>query len=224
MGVFGRQLDLTPIIPPINNAVLNTYLRMPQLNDDLPQTQAGNRSEWRAWLAENHLIATGVWLVYFKKTSGESYLSYDEMVEEALCFGWVDSKPGTVDASRSMLYFSPRNPKSNWSRPNKERIERLIAAGKMAPKGLEMVELAKKSGTWVALDGVENLEIPDDLQAALNALPKANEYFMAFPRSVKRGILEWIQSAKTPETRLKRIQETASLADSNIRANQYIKK
>jgi uncharacterized protein YdeI (YjbR/CyaY-like superfamily) len=182
------------------------------------------RAAWRAWLAENHQKSKGVWLVYNKKSSGKPHVSYDDGVEEALCFGWVDSKPGTVDAERSKLYYSPRNPKSNWSRPNKIRIEKLTAAGQMTEAGTKMVEIAQKTGTWTALDGVEDLIVPDDLAVALKALPMAEENFTAFPRSVKRGILEWLVNAKTAETRQKRINETATLAAQNIRANQYVKK
>jgi uncharacterized protein YdeI (YjbR/CyaY-like superfamily) len=197
---------------------------MPLLTEDMPQVHAASRSEWRLWLIDNHLQSKGVWLIFYKKSSGKPFISYDEMVEEALCFGWVDSTSGTVDAERSMLYFAPRNPKSNWSGLNKARIERLSAQGLMYPKGQEMVELARRSGTWNALDGVEKLEIPDDLQAALKALPHADTYFKAFPKSTIRGILEWILNAKTEATRQKRIQETATLAEQNVRANQFVKK
>jgi uncharacterized protein YdeI (YjbR/CyaY-like superfamily) len=182
---------------------------------------AETRADWRQWLEENHQTASGVWLVFNKKSSGKPHVSYEEGVEEALCFGWIDSKGGLVDNERSKLYYAPRNPKSNWSRPNKERIERLTAAGLMREAGLKMVEIAQKTGTWTALDEVENLVIPDDLQAELNKWPAAMAYFLAFPRSAKRGILEWILNAKTPETRQKRIAETARLANENIRANQY---
>lgn len=188
------------------------------------QFLAHDRAEWRAWLAENHRTATGVWLVFYKKSSGKPHLSYEEAVEEALCFGWIDSKPGKLDDERSMQYYSPRKPKSNWSKINKERIERLTGAGLMTENGLKMVELAKQTGTWTALDEVEELIVPPDLQAELEAQPPAAMHFVAFPRSVKRGILEWIMNAKTPETRQKRIAETVRLAAENIRANQYVKK
>jgi uncharacterized protein YdeI (YjbR/CyaY-like superfamily) len=182
---------------------------------------AETRADWRQWLEENHRTASGVWLVFNKKTSGKPHVSYEEGVEEALCFGWIDSKGGLVDAERSKLYYAPRNPKSNWSRPNKERVARLTAAGLMREAGFKMVEIAQKTGTWTALDEVENLVIPDDLRAALEAWPTAAAHFEAFPRSAKRGILEWILNAKTPETRQKRLEETARLANDNIRANQY---
>ena len=142
-------------------------------------------------------------------------------MEEALCFGWIDSKPAKLDDERSMLWFAPRKAKTNWSKLNKDRVEKMIKAGLMAPAGLAKVEAAKKDGSWNALDGVEALEIPPDLAKALSKNKTAKEYFEAFPRSVKRGILEWILNAKRPETRAKRIEETVSLAEKNIRANQW---
>jgi uncharacterized protein YdeI (YjbR/CyaY-like superfamily) len=185
---------------------------------------AHNRTEWRNWLAENHQTSKGVWLYFYKKNSGKPALSYDEAVEEALCFGWIDSKPGIVNAEMGKRYHSPRQAKSHWSKLNKERIEKLTADGQIMEAGQKMIDLAKKTGTWTALDGVSNLEIPEDLQTALNTFEKAEQYFTAFSPSVKKGILEWILNAKTPETRNKRIMETASLANDNIKANQYVKK
>jgi uncharacterized protein YdeI (YjbR/CyaY-like superfamily) len=180
-----------------------------------------NRAEWRAWLEQHHGRAQGVWLVTYKKAAGKPRLEYEEMVEEALCFGWVDSKGGKLDGERTMLYFAPRKAGSGWSRPNKERVERLTAAGLMAPAGLAKVEAAKVDGSWAALDAVEALEIPPDLARALDAHPDARRHFEAFPRSAKRGILEWIANAKRPETRAARVEETARLAAQNIRANQW---
>lgn len=180
-----------------------------------------SRAEWRRWLEKNHTRKEGVWFISFKKETGMPRVTYEESVEEALCFGWVDSKPAKLDNERSMLWFAPRKEKSNWSKPNKERVERLIKQGLMTPAGLAKIELAKKNGTWTALDGVENLEIPPDLANALSKNKTAKEYFDAFPRSVKRGILEWILNAKKPETRAKRIEETVAQAEKNIRANQW---
>lgn len=181
------------------------------------------RAEWRAWLAENHTRAEGIWLVSYKKATGKPRFEYDEAVEEALCFGWIDSKGNKLDEERSLLWFAPRKAKTGWSKPNKERVEKLLAAGLLAPAGLAKVEAAKADGTWTALDSIEALEIPPDLAAALAAYPTATAYFDAFPRSAKRGILEWISTAKTPQTRAKRIEETSRLAAENQRANQWRK-
>lgn len=180
-----------------------------------------SRAEWRRWLTKHHKQERGVWLVSFKKDTGKPRVEYDEAVEEALCFGWVDSKPGTLDDQRSRLYFSPRKPGSGWSRKNKERVENLIAAGLMMPAGLAKVDEAKRDGSWSRLDAVEALEIPEDLAKALAAEVNARMYFDAFPRTVKRSILEWIANAKKPETRAKRVLETARLASENKRANQW---
>jgi uncharacterized protein YdeI (YjbR/CyaY-like superfamily) len=182
---------------------------------------AETRAQWRAWLEANHASASGVWLVFNKKSSGLPHVSYEEGVEEALCFGWVDSKGGKVDEVRSSLYYAPRNPKSGWSRPNKERVARLLEAGLMTEAGLAKIETAKQNGSWTLLDAVENLEIPADLDIALKAVPLATENFVAFPRSARRGILEWIAQAKRPETRAVRIAETARLAALGKRANQW---
>jgi len=162
-----------------------------------------------------------VWLVTWKKDSGGPYLPYDDIVEEALAFGWVDSLPRKLDDRRSMLLVTPRKPASNWSRVNKERVERLTAAGLMAPAGQAVVDAAKASGTWTALDDVENLVEPDDLRAALDADPQARRQWDAFPRSARRGILEWLLNARTAPTRAKRLEEIARLASRGERANQW---
>lgn len=182
---------------------------------------ATTRSEWRRWLAANHARSTGVWLISWKAATGRPRLSYDEAVEEALCFGWVDSRPRKLDETRSMLYFSPRRDGSGWSRVNKQRIARLEKAGLMRAAGTAKVEAAKRDGSWSRLDAVEALRIPADLEAAFRAYPDAAANFDAFPRSVKRGILEWIATAKKPETRARRIEETAKRAHMNERANQW---
>jgi uncharacterized protein YdeI (YjbR/CyaY-like superfamily) len=172
-------------------------------------------------LEKNHARQGGIWLVTFKKHCGDKYVPYDDVVEEALCFGWIDSVTRKLDEDRTMLWLSPRKPGSGWSKLNKERVEKTIAAGLMTPAGLEKIEAAKQEGSWHALDAIEALEIPPDLEAALASYPSARQNFDAFPRSVKRGILEWIATAKRPQTRAKRVEETARLAEDNIRANQW---
>jgi uncharacterized protein YdeI (YjbR/CyaY-like superfamily) len=176
---------------------------------------------WRAWLEDNHGRAAGVWLVTWRAHTGRTRVSYDEAVEQALCFGWVDSRPRALDADRTMLWFSPRKRGSGWSRPNKERVQRLLAAGRVAPAGLAVLEAAKADGSWTMLDAVEDLVVPDDLAAALDARPGAREQWEAFPRSVRRGILEWIVQAKRAPTREKRVTETADKAAAGERANQW---
>lgn len=186
-----------------------------------PSIHPLSREAWRVWLCDNHHRTTGVWLVSFKKGTGKPRFDYDAAVEEALCFGWIDSKPNKLDAERTLLWFAPRKPGTGWSRPNKLRIEKMVAAGRMAEAGLRKVEQAQRDGSWTRLDAVEDLQIPDDLERALQKLPPAMENFAAFPRSAKRGILEWIANAKTAETRARRVGETARLASQNERANQW---
>jgi uncharacterized protein YdeI (YjbR/CyaY-like superfamily) len=181
------------------------------------------RSEWRAWLAANHTRSEGVWLITYKKATGRPRVEYDEAVEEALCYGWIDSKPNRLDDERSLLWFAPRQPGTGWSRANKGRVERMIAAGLIAPAGLAKIEAAKADGSWYALDAVEALEIPADLDQALVANAAARGCWDAFPRSVKRGILEWIANARRPQTRSRRVKETVEMAAENRRANQWRK-
>lgn len=180
-----------------------------------------NRDEWRAWLEQNHARPDGVWFVSYKKATGKPRVEYVDAVEEALCFGWIDSKAGTVDDERSMLWMSPRKPGTGWARTNKERVERLMADGRMAPPGLAKIEAAKQDGSWTALDAVEALEMPAELEQALAAYPDAARHFAAFPPSARKAILQWIASAKRPETRAARIDEAARLANENVRANQW---
>jgi uncharacterized protein YdeI (YjbR/CyaY-like superfamily) len=185
---------------------------------------ADSKQSFRNWLIENHDKEQNVWLIIYKKDSGTPSITYDQAVDEALCFGWVDSSIKKNDEFSFYQYFARRNPKSNWSRVNKLKIERLMQEGLMAEAGLKMIAIAKESGTWTALDDVENLISPPDLQVELDKNPLAAEYFTLFPRSVKRGILEWLLNAKQPETRAKRINEIISKAEQNERANQYVKK
>ncbi|MEM9905094.1 MAG: YdeI/OmpD-associated family protein [Cyanobacteria bacterium P01_D01_bin.44] len=187
---------------------------------DFPKVEVTSRQQWRDWLTENHVRTESIWLVTHKKAAGARHLPYNDIVEEALCFGWVDSLPRTLDAERTMLLLSPRKPKSAWSKLNKDRVAKMLAAGLMHPAGLKKIEQAKQNGAWSFLDDVEALIVPGDLQATLDSYPHAAEHFENFPRSTKRGILEWIKMAKREATRAKRIAETARLAEENIRANQ----
>ena len=188
---------------------------------DVTSVHPKTRAEWRAWLERNHASAKGAWFVYYRKGTGKPQVSVSAAVEEALCFGWIDSVQRRLDAERTMLRFSPRKPKSGWSKVNKERIARLIASGVMTPAGLEKVEAAKRDGSWSALDAVERLEIPPDLEKALAANPKAKRHFDAFPQSSRKIILTWITHAKRPDTRAKRVAETVRQAAKNLKANHY---
>jgi uncharacterized protein YdeI (YjbR/CyaY-like superfamily) len=180
---------------------------------------AKNRDEWRDWLAKNHATTTGIWLIMVKKDSGKPCVAYDESVEEALCFGWIDSHKRGIDAEKSIQLFTPRKPKSMWSASNKQRVERLIADGLMTPAGLEKIEQAKQNGAWTQYDEAESLTIPADLASALATNETARVNFEAFSNSSRKLILRWIYSAKRPETRANRIEETVTMAAQNIKAH-----
>jgi uncharacterized protein YdeI (YjbR/CyaY-like superfamily) len=185
-------------------------------DDLLVETRAG----WRAWLSEHHRDAEGVWVVTWRRGEGP-VVSYDDLVEEALCFGWIDSRGGRREGGRTALLMTPRRARSAWSARNKQRVARLASAGLLHSSGEAAVAAAKESGTWTALDAVERLEVPDDLALALAQRPPGREHWDAFPRSVRRAILEWVTSAKRPDTRVRRVDETARLAQQNLRAHQW---
>lgn len=180
--------------------------------------------DWRSWLEEHHSSASAVWLIIYHKSSRIPSVYYDEAVEQALCFGWIDSVPNKRDETSYYLYFAQRKPKSLWSKINKDRVEKLIKLGQMHRAGLELVTRAKEMGTWNALDTVDALHIPNEMAQLFQKNPLAKQHFEAFPPSIRRGILEWILQAKSDETRLNRIMTTVTLAEQNIRANQYTKK
>ena len=186
--------------------------------ENAEKVEVKNRKDLRNWLLKNHPRTTGVWLVTYKKASLH-YLAYRNIVQECLCFGWIDSLPRKLDEVRTMLYISPRKQGSNWSKVNKDYVANLQEMGLMQPAGLEKIARAKQDGSWSFLDDVEALILPEDLKVALenNAIALSN--WKKFPRSVKRGILEWIKNAKKPATRNKRVTETVNKAAQNIRAN-----
>ncbi|MDX2118042.1 MAG: YdeI/OmpD-associated family protein [Planctomycetota bacterium] len=186
---------------------------------EFPRVQPRDRAAWRAWLARHHASCDGVWLVTLKVASGKPRVTYDDAVEEALCFGWVDSLPRKLDAERSMLLVTPRKKGSPWSGLNKRRVAKLKKAGLMEPAGLAAIERAKADGSWTLYDEIEALVIPPDLAAALNADANAARHFGAFPPSAKKGILWWLKSAKREATRAARIATIVAKAAENKRAN-----
>jgi len=188
---------------------------MPKFEDQLETVCAIDRQSWRDWLEKNHLSSPGVWLIYYKIKSGTPSVQYSEAVREALCFGWIDSKVKSLDENRYRQIFTPRKPKSVWSKLNKQYIEELITQGLMTEAGLSKIEAAKQDGSWTTLDAIEALTIPADLTQVLEANPVAKHGFEALSNSTKKNILYWIASAKRPETRLKRIEQTVSSAALN---------
>lgn len=187
--------------------------------EHLERVEAASLDEWRAWLAAHHRQADSIWLVRWKKGRGP-HLAYADVVDEALCWGWIDSLPRKLDDERSMLLLSPRRAGSAWSAVNKAKVERLIAEGRMQAAALTKIEMAKADGSWDRLNEVDALKVPDDLARALSAEGQdAARNFAAFSPSSRRGILEWITQARHPETRTRRVADTARLAALGLRAN-----
>lgn len=182
---------------------------------------APSQQEWRNWLADNHLSKDAIWLIIYKKNAGKPSVYYPEAVDEALCFGWIDSLPNKRDENSYYQFFSKRKLKSNWSKVNKLKVEKLLKQNKIMPQGIKMIEYAKQNGTWDALNQVDELLVPQEMEALFAQNKVAKDNFNNFPPSTKRGILEWILNAKQQDTKLKRITQTVELAAQNIRANQY---
>ncbi|MGZ4398935.1 MAG: YdeI/OmpD-associated family protein [Gaiellaceae bacterium] len=185
--------------------------------DELELLEPNDRDEWRAWLEGNHAEASRVWLAIGKKGGARTSLSYEQAVEEALCFGWIDGIVQRLDDERFRQLFARRKERSTWSRSNKERVARLEAEGRMRPAGLAAVETAKANGSWTVLDEVEDLVVPDDLAAALRSRPAALRNFEAFPPSARKAFLYWVAGVKSPLKRAERIAETARMASENRR-------
>ena len=186
-------------------------------NSPMKTVTVRDADEWRAWLAANSRSEQEIWLVIQHKDSGTPSPRYHEAIEQALCFGWIDGLHRRRDADSSQLRFTPRNPRSTWSRVNRERATRMIEQGRMTETGLAMIDLAKAKGTWQVVP--DDGSVPADLRELLDRDAAADRNFQAFPPSSKRLILEWIATAKRPETRERRIRRTVELAALNIRAN-----
>jgi uncharacterized protein YdeI (YjbR/CyaY-like superfamily) len=188
---------------------------MSKSSDKFEMYYPKNRQEWHRWLIENHNKVSGIRLIYYKKNSDKPRVEYSEAVEEALSFGWIDSKVNILDDERYIQIFTPRKRGSNWSKTNKIRVKKLIKNGLMQPAGMEKVNAAKKDGSWTFLDDIEDLVIPEDLKRSFeqNTIAKAN--FKGFSNSSKKQILYWIASAKRQDTKLRRIKKTVELASEN---------
>lgn len=171
-----------------------------------------SQTEWRQWLAENHISKQSVWLVYYAKASDKPSIAWSNAVDEALCFGWIDSRKIKIDEETSHQFFSRRKPKSTWSKINKEKVRQLISNGQMTQAGLDCIAIAKQNGSWTMLDEVEELIIPDDLEQAFVKHKGSKDFFLSLSRSARKMMLASIVFAKRPETRQKRIDEIALLA------------
>jgi len=174
---------------------------------ELKKVTPKSREAWRAWLDKNHAASQGIWLVFAKKHTGLPSLSYEDAVQEALCFGWIDSLMKSIDDRFHMQMFTPRKPKSAWSVTNKARLAKLMRAGVMTPAGLAAVKLAKKSGSWDTYAVVDALTIPPELQRAFEANPEAKKNWPSYTPSAQRSFLHMINGAKRPETREKRVNQ-----------------
>ena len=175
-----------------------------------------NREQWRNWLTQNHEKNDDVWLIFHKKNSGKNGISLEEAVEEALCFGWIDGKLRKIDEMRFVLRFSPRKPKSVWSKINRERAEELTKAGRMTPKGLAMIDVAKSSGSWdSAYTNKVKDAVPLDLKEALMKNEPAWLHFQKFANSYRNMYIGWVNAAKTTETRMKRVQKVVEQSHLN---------
>jgi len=179
------------------------------------------RLEWRQWLEKNHRSKQSIWLICNTQKSDLPAIPWSELVDEALCFGWIDSTRKSIDETRFKQLYSKRKPNGTWSKINKEKIQRLIANGQMTEAGLEVIEAAKQNGSWTILDAVEELIIPEDLENAFNKHTGAKDYFLSISKSIKKQILYWVISAKKPETRQKRVDEIAELAGQNKKPKQF---
>ena len=186
---------------------------------ELKTFYARDRKVWRKWLEKNHIKSPGIWLIYYRSSTGKRKLSYDHAVEEALCFGWIDSTTRPLNEEKYMQRFTPRKPKSGWSGPNKKRIERLIEQGLMTKSGLDKIEIAKKNGSWESLDKIyapaHQLNVPEDMEKAFSKNKKAKINFEGFAVFTRRQFLFWINSAKRSETRKARIKHSILMCAAN---------
>lgn len=187
------------------------------MSNELKNFYAKSRKDWRSWLEKNHESENAIWLVFYKVSSSKPSLSWSEAVDEALCFGWIDSTKKTIDQESYKQYFTKRKALSNWSKVNKEKVAYLIKNKQMTKAGLASIEVAKKNGSWNALDKIEDLIMPEDLEEAMNQYSNAMEYYESLSKSAKKLLLHWVYSAKKSETRQKRILEIAENANNKTK-------
>ncbi|MEL6470929.1 MAG: YdeI/OmpD-associated family protein [Cyanobacteria bacterium J06623_4] len=186
--------------------------------EELEKVEVKSTQELRQWFETNHAQPESIWLVTYKKNVPDKYVSIQQVLDEVLCFGWMDGRRMKLDDERTMQLLSPRKTQ-HWSKTYKERVAKLTSAGRMHEAGLKAIEASKANGMWDFLNDVDALIKPDDLIESLKAHPPALENYATFPDSAKRDILRWIKLAKKPETRAKRILKTAQLAAENKRAS-----
>lgn len=180
-----------------------------------------SKKDWRKWLESNHENKDSVWLIFYRVKSPKFNLSWSDSVDEALCFGWIDSVKKSIDGEKYKQYFSKRKEKSIWSKINKEKVKTLIDQNLMQKNGFKSIEIAKENGSWNILDDVEDLKVPNDLKEEFKHHVGSFDFFNNFSPSVKKILLHWVISAKRTETRKKRISEIAENAGKNLRPKQF---
>jgi uncharacterized protein YdeI (YjbR/CyaY-like superfamily) len=192
-----------------------------QIEKPIETFYPSNKQEWRDWLEVNHDTKLSIWVIFYKKSSNIPTITWSESVDEALCYGWIDSVKKSIDSEKSIQFFSRRKPNSTWSKINKEKIKSLIENGKMTEAGLKCIEIAKQNGTWTILDEVEELIIPKDLESAFDNLPGSMEFFQSLTKTSRKVMLQWIVMAKQNETRQKRILEIATSSYEKLKPKQF---
>lgn len=190
-----------------------------ELKDGQPTFYAASRAAWRLWLQELGAAEKSIWLIIYHLQSQTPSVHFEEAIDEATCFGWVDSKANRRDGESFYLRFTPRNPASAWGKISRERAEKMVCEGRMAPAGQAVIDQSKQNGAWDALADMQNLIIPDDLQREFDQNEGAFRNFQAFSPSARRILLEWIATAKRPETRKQRIEKTVQQAAQNLKAH-----
>ena len=183
-----------------------------------PIYHAESRAQWRAWLDAHHDATPGVWLCSWRAATGRSACPYPEAVEEAICFGWIDSTVNVLDDDRALQLMTPRKPKSSWTRLNRQRVAAMEAAGRMTDAGRRAVEIAQGNGWWTIYDPVEDLVEPSDLASALDRVPPARAHWDRFPPSARKAMLWWVVSAAKQETRARRVEKIVERAANGVRA------
>ncbi len=190
---------------------------MKDIEDYCPSDQ----KDWRKWLELNHKDKDAVWLIFYKKKSPKHNLSWSDSVDEALCYGWIDSTKRSIDDEKYKQYFCKRKAKSNWSRVNKEKVKTLTDQDLISEVGYKSIEIAKENGSWTILDAVEALFVPEDLQDAFDSDNESQEYYNSLSNSAKKRILYGLFSAKRKETRQKRILEILESAHNSFKSKQF---
>lgn len=189
--------------------------------EDVNSICPANQQEWRQWLEANHVCEDAIWLIIHKKASATPTISWSEAVDQALCFGWIDGKKQAIDNEKYRQYFCKRKADSTWSKINKDKVEKLIDEGLMSSAGYKTIEIAKENGSWILLDEVENLTIPEDLEKEFSNNPGSKAFFESLSKSLKKGLLQWIVLAKRSATRKKRIIEISESAANGLMPKQF---